>query len=329
MLKKIYSAIHNSPLLSALVKIVLTVIVILVAAHYLMQLGTRHGARCQVPDFTGVTIGDAMHMAKKHKLEIIVNDSLYVPVYDGGIVLEQNPKPQVDVKPGRKVYVTINSFAQRKVAVPYVTGYSLRQAKNNLEVAGLEIAELIYRPDMATNYVLEERFHDRVISKNDNLEIEAGSGITLVVGIAPEEAAVSVPKVIGFPLKEAKSRLWEVGLNVGNVDFDKEIGVLDRKDARVYFQSPGQNKILTLGQRVDLRLTLDHDKIDKESSLSDRKARQAEAENQLRRTQITDSLMVIEAARKQAELAEQDAQPESDQLSDSPTTTDDEETFFD
>ena len=39
--------------------------------------------------------------------------------------------------------------------------------------------------------------------------------------------------------------------------------------------------------------------------------------------------MVIEAARKQAELAEQDAQPESDQLSDSPTTTDDEETFFD
>ena len=36
--------------------------------------------------------------------------------------------------------------------------------------------------------------------------------------------------------------------------------------------------------------------------------------------------MVIEAARKQAEL---DAQPDSDQLSDSPTTTDDEETFFD
>ena len=132
--------------------------------------------------------------------------------------------------------------------------------------------------------------------------------------------------MIGFPLKEAKSRLWEVGLNVGNVDFDKEIGVLDRKDARVYFRSPGQNKVLTLGQRVDLRLTLDHDKIDKESSLSDRKARQAEAENQLRRTQITDSLMVIEAARKQAEL---DAQPDSDQLSDSPTTTDDEETFFD
>ncbi len=307
LLRKIYRTIRNSPLLTALVQIVLVVIAILVAAHYLMQLGTRHGARCSVPDFTGVSIGDAQHIAKKHSLEIIVNDSLYVPVYDGGIVLEQNPKPAVDVKPGRKVYVTINSFAQKKVKIPYVTGYSLRQAKNNLEVAGLEIAELIYRSDMATNNVLEERFRDRVISRGDDVEAEAGSGVTLVVGISPESGSVTVPKLVGFPLKEAKSRLWEIGLNVGRVDFDREIGVLERKDARVYIQSPAQNTVLTLGQKVDLRLTLDMKEIEKQSAASDRKARALESERELRIAQITDSLLVIEAARAAAEQADSTA----------------------
>lgn len=307
LLRKIYRTIRNSPLLTALVQIVLVVIAILVAAHYLMQLGTRHGARCSVPDFTGVSIGDAQHIAKKHSLEIIVNDSLYVPVYDGGIVLEQNPKPAVDVKPGRKVYVTINSFAQKKVKIPYVTGYSLRQAKNNLEVAGLEIAELIYRSDMATNNVLEERFRDRVISRGDDVEAEAGSGVTLVVGISPESGSVTVPKLVGFPLKEAKSRLWEIGLNVGRVDFDREIGVLERKDARVYIQSPAQNTVLTLGQKVDLRLTLDMKEVEKQSAASDRKARALERERELRIAQITDSLMVIEAARAAAEQADSTA----------------------
>lgn len=297
-IKKIYETIRKSPILRTLVLIVIAITLMLIVAHYLMQLGTRHGARCAVPDFTGISIGDAKHAAKKHDLEIIVSDSLYVPIYDGGIVLEQNPKADVAVKPGRKVYVTINSFAQKSVKIPYVTGYSLRQAKNNLEIAGLEIAELIYKSDMATNNVLEERFRDRVITRNDNIEAEAGSGITLVVGVAAESGAVSVPKVIGFPLKEAKSRLWEVGLNVGRVIFDEDIEVLDRKNARVYLQSPQQNKVLSLGQRVDLHLTLDTDKIEKQSTASDRAARRLEAERELREAQITDSLMVIEAAYK-------------------------------
>lgn len=297
-IKKTYETFRTSPILRTLVWIVLAIAAMLIVAHYLMQLGTRHGARCAVPDFTGVAIGDAEHLAKKHDLEIIVNDSLYVPIYDGGIVLEQNPKADVAVKPGRKVYVTINSFAQKSVRIPYVTGYSLRQAKNNLEIAGLEIAELIYKSDMATNNVLEERFRDRVITRNDNIEAEAGSGITLVVGVSAESGAVSVPKVIGFPLKEAKSRLWEVGLNVGRIIYDEGIEVLDRKSARVYLQSPQQSKVLSLGQRVDLHLTLDPEKIEKQSAASDRAARRLESERELREAQITDSLMIIEEAYK-------------------------------
>lgn len=338
-IKKTYEIFRTSPVLRTLVAIVVAIALMLIVAHYLMQLGTRHGSRCSVPDFTGISIGDAEHLAKKHDLEIIVNDSLYVPVYDGGIVLEQNPNAEVAVKPGRKIYVTINSFAQKSVKIPYVTGYSLRQAKNNLEIAGLEIAELIYQSDMATNNVLEERFRDRVITRNDNIEAEAGSGITLVVGVSAESGAVSVPKVIGFPLKEAKSRLWEVGLNVGRVIFDEDIEVLDRKNARVYLQSPQQNKVLSLGQRVDLHLTLDPEKIEKQSAASDRAARRLEAERELREAQITDSLMIIEEAYKAERRAADSLAavargeqyvPEGEVITpiEEPAATDSETTFF-
>ena len=338
-IKKTYEIFRTSPVLRTLVAIVVAIALMLIVAHYLMQLGTRHGSRCSVPDFTGISIGDAEHLAKKHDLEIIVNDSLYVPVYDGGIVLEQNPNAEVAVKPGRKIYVTINSFAQKSVKIPYVTGYSLRQAKNNLEIAGLEIAELIYQSDMATNNVLEERFRDRVITRNDNIEAEAGSGITLVVGVSAESGAVSVPKVIGFPLKEAKSRLWEVGLNVGRVIFDEDIEVLDRKNARVYLQSPQQNKVLSLGQRVDLHLTLDPEKIEKQSAASDRAARRLEGERELREAQITDSLMIIEEAYKAERRATDSLAavargeqyvPEGEVITpvEEPAATDPETTFF-
>lgn len=338
-IKKTYEIFRTSPVLRTLVAIVVAIALMLIVAHYLMQLGTRHGSRCSVPDFTGISIGDAEHLAKKHDLEIIVNDSLYVPVYDGGIVLEQNPNAEVAVKPGRKIYVTINSFAQKSVKIPYVTGYSLRQAKNNLEIAGLEIAELIYQSDMATNNVLEERFRDRVITRNDNIEAEAGSGITLVVGVSAESGAVSVPKVIGFPLKEAKSRLWEVGLNVGRVIFDEDIEVLDRKNARVYLQSPQQNKVLSLGQRVDLHLTLDPEKIEKQSAASDRAARRLEGERELREAQITDSLMIIEEAYKAERRAADSLAavargeqyvPEGEVITpiEDPAATDPETTFF-
>ena len=91
-------------------------------------------------------------------------------------MLDQLPHEGTQVKGGRTVYVTINSFSQKKVEVPYVAGRSLRQAKNMLEIAGLEIDRLVYQPDMATNYVLEQRVDGRPIEAGTKRQIEMGSG---------------------------------------------------------------------------------------------------------------------------------------------------------
>ena len=192
-----------------------------VAAHIVMQVGTRHGARRTVPDFSGVKLDQAQRMARKYDLKLHINDSLFVPAYEGGIVLDQLPEGGVEVKPGRTVYITINSFRQKMVPVPYVAGRSLRQAKNMLEIAGLEIDELVYRADMATNYVLDEYCDGRPVAATSKIEAELGSGVTLYVGVEGGYGTTVVPRLVGFPLKEAKGRLWELGLNVGKVDFDE------------------------------------------------------------------------------------------------------------
>lgn len=64
--------------------------------------------------------------------------------------------------------------------MPYVAGRSLRQAKNMLEVAGLGIEQIVYRPDLATNYVLEEYADGKRVSEKSRVQLEAGSSLYFV-----------------------------------------------------------------------------------------------------------------------------------------------------
>ena len=297
------SRLRRHPLLWNLALIAAIILAMAVTAHILMQLGTRHGARRTVPDFSGVPLDQAQRIARKHDLQLHINDSLFVPAYEGGIVLDQLPEGGVEVKPGRTVYITINSFRQKMVPVPYVAGRSLRQAKNMLEIAGLEIAELIYRPDMATNYVLEEYCEGKPVTPTTRMEAEMGSGVTLYVGVEDGYGTTIVPRLVGLPLAQAKGRLWELGLNVGRVDFDEGVNLLNQKDTRVYIQTPGAERSAALGSKVDLRLTLDGAKVDKHRAEAEKQAQAAAEERRMAEQQLADSLAqsALEEAAEPAE----------------------------
>ena len=273
--------LRSYPLVYNLLLIAAIIIGLAVVAHVVMQIGTRHHARRTVPDFSGVALRDAQRLARENDLKLQINDSLFVPAYQGGIVLDQLPEGGVEVKPGRTVYVTINSFREKMVPVPYVAGRSLRQAKNMLEIAGLEIEKLVYRPDIATNYVLEEYCRGRQVTADSAIEAEMGSGVTLHVGVEPESGTTVVPQLVGASLREAKGRLWEAGLNVGRILFDEQIELLDRKEARVYVQAPSAERSAGLGSSVELRLTLDSKKLSEYRTAAEKQAAEA-AEERLR-----------------------------------------------
>ena len=274
-MKRFWSWLKRHTILYHLTVIALIFIGVAIVSFVAMAFGTRHSARRTVPDFVGLQLNDAEYFAERRDLNIIVNDSLHVSAYPGGVVLDQLPKGGVVVKPGRKIYVTINSSRQRMVAVPYVAGRSLRQAKNMLETAGLTIDHLEYAEDIATNYVLAEFIDGAEILEDSEMQAEMGSGVVLRVGVAPNDTSTAVPQVIGRSLFEAKSKLWESGLNIGEVIFEEGMPALDRNRAKVYQQSILPSEAVSYGKRVSLHFTLDAEKVESAVAECERRIEEA------------------------------------------------------
>ena len=274
-MRSIWSWLRKHTIAYNIVVIALVLVGLAIAAFVVMAFATRHSARRTVPDFVGLMMNDAEYFAGRRDLQIIVNDSLYVASYPGGVILDQLPKGGVVVKPGRKIYVTVNSSRQRMVTVPDVAGRSLRQAKNMLETAGLTIDHLEYAEDIATNYVLAEYVGGEEVLEESELQAEKGSGVVLRVGVAANDTSTAVPQVIGRTLFEAKSRLWESGLNIGEIIFDEGMPALERNRAKVYKQSVLPNEALNYGARVSLHLTLNAEKVESAVAESERRIEEA------------------------------------------------------
>lgn len=292
--KNLRQRLGSRPLLLHLALALATLVVLAVAAHLLMLAGTRHGARRTVPDFSGLSLAEAERTARDRDLVLVVNDSLYVAERDGGVVLDQLPQGGTEVKPGRTVYLTVNAFRKRRVRVPYVAGRSLRQARNMLETAGLEIERLVYEADLATNYVLAEYCRGEEVTPESRIETETGSGITLHVGVEGGYGTTVVPGVVGRSLDEAKGRLWEQGINVGRVEFDDPD---ERSGALVYLQSPVQEQTVALGSHVDLRLTTDTERALQARAEAEREAQLLLEERLAREAAEADSLTRLEIER--------------------------------
>lgn len=236
-----------------------------------LNVATRHGEVYTVPDFSAMSIEEAKQAAAPAKLRLEIFDSLYVVGMPGGVVLDQLPKAGARVKSERRVLLTINSHNQRKAQIPYVAGYSLRQAKNILMTAGFEIERLEYVEDMAMNNVLTQYYKGQQIVQGSQLEAEIGSGIVLQVGFNPDaQTNPVVPRIVCRSLKEAKSMLWEAGYNVGDIMRDEDISAANQNDCKVYKQEPNQAEELAWGEKVTIYITTDGEKVKRGVSESDR-----------------------------------------------------------
>lgn len=270
--KKIVHKIGKHFLLRNIVLAVCFIIVFLFVVSILLNLFTRHGQHYDVPNFEGLTMAQSSDLTAPASLELIVNDSLFVPGTAAGVILDQFPEPGSSVKSGRKIFLVINASSPKSEVIPYVTGSSLRQAKNTLEGKGFEIKQLVYRSDMATNNVIGQTYNGQTIARGSTVKAPLGSGITLIVGVSSSSPLPMIPKVIGLSLREAKSRLWEIGLNLGSVNRDADVNDQNEAQSKVYKQTPGQQSRVSYGSSVALYLTTDVKKINSGSKKGDAQA---------------------------------------------------------
>ncbi len=231
--------------------------VLIGGSSMLLRVLTNHGKTIEVPDFTSMTVNEAKHEAAGHKLRVEVIDSIFVRKMERGAVYSQNPKAGSRVKQGRRILLTINAKNAKKISMPNLVGYSMRQAKAELNSRGLALGKLIYVNDIATNNVLRQIYRNREI--RPGRQIETGSEINLEVGLNPEDNLTYIPNVKGLKYLRAVDAVHDNSLNIGRVVFDKTVrNYTDSLNASVTRQTPeaSGNPIL-MGADVTIYLSLD------------------------------------------------------------------------
>lgn len=249
-------------------------IITLVAVYVGLIVGTRHGKIIEVPNFMGMSIEDAEGVARKSDLNLIVRDSIFDVDLPGGTIVDQLPKTstvrEVTVKPGRKIYVTVNAYTRRMVNIPYVAKQTLRQALNQIERSGLTVSRLVYEADMtSTDYVIKQKVDNREILPTTERKAPVGTGVTLHVSYQHEEQNTQTPRLVGLSLQQAKNTLWDNGLNLAKVIYDDSVeDLIARRKARVYKQSSKIGTSLRRGSEVTLYLTCDENLADSMSVIA-------------------------------------------------------------
>ena len=102
------------------------------AAALTLHFVTRHNQELTVPDLTSMPLSSARFDAEQAGLRTEVVDSVYVRRLKRGYVFKQDPIPGSKVKKGRRISLTINAVTPKKVTMPNLVGYSMRQAKAEL-----------------------------------------------------------------------------------------------------------------------------------------------------------------------------------------------------
>lgn len=234
----------------------LFVLGLVLVVNIFLGIITQHGKTVEVPDLTNLTVAEAQRVASKVSLKTMVSDSVYVRRMKKGAVFSQIPKAGTAVKKGRKIELTTNAVCSRKVMMPSLVGYSMRQAKAELSSRGLTLGKLIYVSDMATNNVLRQLYHNRQIAAGT--EIESGSSIDLVVGLNDSEGVTYVPDVVGLKYLRSVDAVQDNSLNIGVLRFDETVKTYsDSLNAVVVKQSPAAGgSPRTMGSDVSLYLSL-------------------------------------------------------------------------
>ena len=209
----------------------LLIVGLLLVAQVGLGLVTRHNRTVTVPDFTNMTVAEAHEVARAGPT----------------------------VKKGRSIFLTINSIVPRKVVMPNLIGYSLNEARAELNNRGLALGKLSYTQDIATNNVLRQTVRGRNVRAGDL--VVSGSDVDLTLGLSSDERPTVVPRVIGQKYISAVDALHDRYLNVGRVRFDSGIRTYADSVNAVVYQQDGLGQTRTYGSSINLYLTLDPEKI--------------------------------------------------------------------
>lgn len=199
-----------------------TIAVIALIGFGAYSIVTNFVIRATVPDFSNMTIEEARQLAEEKELIILDEDieySISDTTTDGRVITQEPQKGEsVDKNSHITLVVSIGSRGGN-IPVPNLKNMSRNEALETINSAGLKVT------------VIEENSKtvsgDKVIRQipiagtklfaGDYVTIYVSKGIPTATKDANEEK-VYVPSLVGISLDEARLRLNDAGLSLGNVN---------------------------------------------------------------------------------------------------------------
>ena len=141
---------------------------------------TMHNIEVTVPNVKGMNLYQAKKTIEQQGLSAVVADSGYNKTFPAGTVLEQVPANDRKVKPGREIYLTINTTRTPTLQLPDIAdNSSLREAQARLKALGLKLSPSEY-VDGEKDWVYGVKYKGKNVFGGDRIPL--GAELTLQIG---------------------------------------------------------------------------------------------------------------------------------------------------
>ena len=229
------------------------VIAILIIIFYSLSFYTRHGEGIPVPKLKGLQVEEAVELLKSQGFRYEI-DSVYLMDKTPGMVVEQDPDPNTNVKQNRFIYLTIITRSAPDVNFPDVEGKTFLEARAILNNFGLKVGDTSYVSDVAKDVILKTSFGGQAIAKGE--KIPKGSKLDLVLGDGLGASEVDIPNLVGLNISEARIALMGSSLVLGNITYEGTI--TDSTSIKILKQFPALSDSVSkvsIGTPIDVVLS--------------------------------------------------------------------------
>ena len=239
---------EKHPLVKHLLYMLAVSVVIVFLCFMFIKIVARQGKEYELPDLRGIALSQ-LEDENVLSLRYVVIDSIYDEEKEGGIVVQQDPKPGTMIKTRRKVYVTVTSYAPSDVVLPELSNMTVRSAVSALEAAGLRCGRLRFVDSPYRNVIMETTSKGKMVYAGQKMN--QNDVVDLTVGMGETPTGTRVPFVIGQLPAKARRGILSASLNVGQEHFE---GVTDRSTAVCYKLNPDYTGVTRypLGTYVDM-----------------------------------------------------------------------------
>lgn len=227
---------------------ILSVIAVIYFYLYLPN-STNHGEEIPVPSFLGLASEQLDSIAEASGFRYEISDSSYTDDYGPLEITRQIPKPGSMVKPGRKIFITVNRSEPPTVPIPEVEDLSLINAQAILISNGLKPGKIIYEPGPFADLVMSVALGGRKM--RSGIRVAKGTFIDLVVGDGAGPKDFVISNLVGASLKNAMLLISNWNLHLGDILIGPGADTTG-VESFVYRQQPLPGDSVRIGEPVHL-----------------------------------------------------------------------------